>query len=150
MELTFARDQVVIGLLIDPRFSMPLPVNAIVLKVNRNNVTRQLVGARANDMEIVKISEDKEKYIPLLLVGDEEEPMIMRYLLRGELFVMREGETALCAAVVTDEGGHQDVCLLTLAAGDAYLTVQEGDINLDYQGTPVTVQVESNTTWTVE
>ena len=56
-------------------------------------------------MEIVKISEDKEKYIPLLLVGDEEEPMIMRYLPRGELFVMRDGETALCAAVVTDEGG---------------------------------------------
>ena len=56
-------------------------------------------------MEIVKISEDKEKYIPLLLVGDEEEPMIMRYLPRGELFVMREGENALCAAVVTDEGG---------------------------------------------
>lgn len=52
--------------------------------------------------------------------------------------------------VVTDEGGHQDVCLLTLAAGDAYLTVQEGDINLDYQGTPVTVQVQSNTEWTVE
>lgn len=52
--------------------------------------------------------------------------------------------------VVTDEGGHQDVCLLTLAAGDAYLTVQEGDINLNYQGTPVTVQVQSNTEWTVE
>lgn len=52
--------------------------------------------------------------------------------------------------VVTDEGGHQDVCLLTLAAGDAYLTVQEGDINLDYLGTPVTVQVQSNTAWTVE
>lgn len=52
--------------------------------------------------------------------------------------------------VVTDEGGHQDVCLLTLAAGDAYLTVQKGDINLDYQGTPVTVQVQSNTEWTVE
>lgn len=56
-------------------------------------------------MEIVKISEDKEKYIPLLLVGDEEEAMIMRYLSRGVLFVMRDGETALCAAVVTDEGG---------------------------------------------
>lgn len=56
-------------------------------------------------MEIVKISEDKEKYIPLLLVGDEEETMIMRYLSRGVLFVMRDGETALCAAVVTDEGG---------------------------------------------
>lgn len=52
--------------------------------------------------------------------------------------------------IVTDEGGHQDVCLITLAAGDAYLTVTEGDINLDYLGTPVTVNVESNTEWTVE
>ena len=52
--------------------------------------------------------------------------------------------------IVTDEGGHQDVCLLTVAAGDAYLRVAEGEINLDYQGTPVTVKVESNTEWTVE
>ncbi|WP_455639782.1 hypothetical protein [Parabacteroides sp.] len=52
--------------------------------------------------------------------------------------------------IATDEGGHQDVCLLTLAAGDAYLRVAEGDINLDYLGTPVTVNVESNTEWTVE
>lgn len=52
--------------------------------------------------------------------------------------------------VVTDEGGHRDVCLLTLAAGDAYITVTAGDIELDYLGTPVAVFVESNTTWTVE
>lgn len=52
--------------------------------------------------------------------------------------------------IVTDEGGHQDVCLLTLAAGDAYLRVTEGDIQLDYHGNPVTVNVESNTDWTVE
>lgn len=56
-------------------------------------------------MEILEIAEDKEKYIPLLLIGDEEEAMIMRYLPRGRLFVMRGGGTALCAAVVTDEGG---------------------------------------------
>ena len=52
--------------------------------------------------------------------------------------------------IVTDESGHQDVCLLTLAAGDAYLRVTEGDIQLDYLGTPVTVNVESNTDWPVE
>lgn len=52
--------------------------------------------------------------------------------------------------IVTDDGGHQDVCLLTLAAGDAYLRVAEGEILLDYQGNPVTVNVESNTDWTVE
>lgn len=52
--------------------------------------------------------------------------------------------------IVTDEAGHQDVCTLTSAAGDAYLTVQIGDIELDYKGTAVTVAIESNTSWTVE
>lgn len=52
--------------------------------------------------------------------------------------------------IVTDEGGNRDVCLLTSAAGDAYVTVAEGVIELDYLGTPVTVEVKSNTTWTIE
>ena len=52
--------------------------------------------------------------------------------------------------IVTDEGGHQDVCTLTSAAGDAYVTIAEGDIELDYLGTPVAVEVKSNTTWTIE
>ena len=52
--------------------------------------------------------------------------------------------------IVTDEAGNQDVCTLTSAAGDAYLTVQAGTIELDYQGTPVAVTVESNTNWTIE
>lgn len=52
--------------------------------------------------------------------------------------------------IVTDEAGHQDVCTLTSAAGDAYVTIADGDIELDYQGTPVAVEVKSNTTWTIE
>lgn len=52
--------------------------------------------------------------------------------------------------IVTDEGGNQDVCLLTSAAGDAYVTIAEGNIELDYKGTAVTVEVKSNTTWTIE
>lgn len=52
--------------------------------------------------------------------------------------------------IVEDEAGNRDVCLLTSAAGDAYVTVQEGTIELDYLGTPVPWSVESNTTWTIE
>ena len=52
--------------------------------------------------------------------------------------------------IVTDNAGHTDVCLLTLAAGEPYVTVTEGVIELDYLGTPVTVQVKSNTNWTIE
>lgn len=52
--------------------------------------------------------------------------------------------------IVEDEAGSTDVCAITLAGSDAYLTVTFGDINLDYVGTPVTINVESNTTWTIE
>lgn len=52
--------------------------------------------------------------------------------------------------IVEDEAGNRDVCLLTSAAGDAYVTIAEGDIELDYLGTPVAVEVKSNTTWTIE
>jgi hypothetical protein len=52
--------------------------------------------------------------------------------------------------IVTDDGGHRDVCLLTSAAGDAYITIREGDIELDYLGTAVTIAVQSNTSWTIE
>lgn len=52
--------------------------------------------------------------------------------------------------IVTDDGGHQDVCTITSAAGDAYVTIAEGNIELDYKGTAVTVEVKSNTNWTIE
>ena len=55
-------------------------------------------------MQIKKIHRDKKAYLPLLLLGDEQEDMIDRYLERGVLYVLEEeGETkALC--VVTEEG----------------------------------------------
>ena len=52
--------------------------------------------------------------------------------------------------IVEDEAGNRDVCTLTSAAADAYVTVQSGTIELDYLGTAVPWTVESNTSWTVE
>lgn len=51
--------------------------------------------------------------------------------------------------VVTDEGGNTDTCVLTQAAGNAYLTVSNSSIELTYQGTAVSFNVESNTSWTI-
>ena len=51
--------------------------------------------------------------------------------------------------IVTDEGGNTDTCVLTQAAGDAYLTVSNTAIELTYQGTAVSFNVESNTSWTI-
>ena len=51
--------------------------------------------------------------------------------------------------IVTDEGGNTDTCVLTQAAGNAYLTVSKTAIELTYQGTAVSFDVESNTSWTI-
>ena len=62
-----------------------------------------------------------------------------------------EGIVALSRQIiVTDEAGNRDVCTLTLAAGDPFITIAEGTIELDYKGTAVAVAVDSNTAWTIE
>ncbi len=54
-------------------------------------------------MEIYEISANKKRYLPLLLLADEQEEMIDRYLERGTMYVLDDGGVkALC--VVTDEG----------------------------------------------
>lgn len=48
---------------------------------------------------------DKKRYLDLLLIGDEQEEMIDRYLHRGNMFVLSRGGKVLAQCVVTDEGG---------------------------------------------
>lgn len=56
-----------------------------------------------NGMEIRKIEANKKQYLDLLLLADEQEDMIDRYLERGTMYVLEEnGTKAEC--VVTDEG----------------------------------------------
>ena len=50
------------------------------------------------------IAENKKDYLPLLLLGDEQESMIDRYLERGTLYAWREGEQVQGVCLVTDEG----------------------------------------------
>ena len=54
-------------------------------------------------MKIFEVTDDKKKYLPLLLLADEQEDMIDRYLNRGSMYVLDDGGTkAVCA--ITDEG----------------------------------------------
>lgn len=55
-------------------------------------------------MKIVEIRENKKEYLELLLLADEQESMIDRYLDRGSMYALFEdGVRAVC--VVTDEDG---------------------------------------------
>lgn len=55
-------------------------------------------------MEIRKITSCKKDYLPLLLLGDEQESMIDRYLERGTLYALFDEGAARAVCVVTDEG----------------------------------------------
>ena len=55
-------------------------------------------------MKIVEIRENKKEYLELLLLADEQESMVDRYLDKGSMYALFEdGVRAVC--VVTDEGG---------------------------------------------
>ena len=54
-------------------------------------------------MKIVEITENKKQYLDLLLLADEQENMIDRYLDKGKMYVLDDCGVK-CECVVTDEG----------------------------------------------
>ena len=54
-------------------------------------------------MNVAQVTGDKKRYLPLLLLADEQENMIDRYLDRGAMFVLDDGGVK-GECVVTDEG----------------------------------------------
>ena len=55
-------------------------------------------------MTITEIKDNKKQYLHLLLLADEQEDMIDRYLERGRMYVLEDGGVR-CECVVTEEGG---------------------------------------------
>lgn len=55
-------------------------------------------------MVIETVDSDKKRFIDLLLMGDEQESMIDRYLDRGTMFIGKIDEKAVACCVVTYEG----------------------------------------------
>ena len=54
-------------------------------------------------MDVRSVERDRKQFLDLLLLADEQEDMIDRYLDRGEMYALYDGELAgVC--VVTDEG----------------------------------------------
>lgn len=56
-------------------------------------------------MEIIEVVKNKKQFLSLLLLADEQEDMIDRYLKNGTMYVLNDnGVKAEC--VITDEGNH--------------------------------------------
>ena len=56
-------------------------------------------------MKIVEVKENKKQYLDLLLLADEQEDMIDRYLDKGKMYVL-DGNGVKCECVITDEGNN--------------------------------------------
>lgn len=54
-------------------------------------------------MRIREVNENKKQFISLLLLADEQESMVDRYLERGTMYVLEDGNVK-AECVVTDEG----------------------------------------------
>jgi len=71
------------------------------LQRHRGSGVRKAMTA---DMKIREIIDRKKAYLNLLLLADEQEDMIDRYLERGTMYVLEDNEVK-AECVVTDEGG---------------------------------------------
>lgn len=73
---------------------------------------------KLNSIHIQEITHNKKQYLNLLLLGDEQESMIDRYLERGEMFALFSiaQSEPIGIAVVTDEG--KGICELKNIAID--------------------------------
>ena len=54
-------------------------------------------------MVMIEVTDNKKQYLDLLLLADEQEDMIDRYLDRGTMYVLDDNGVK-CECVVTDEG----------------------------------------------
>ena len=95
-------------------------------------------------MEIVEVEDDKKRYIDLLLLADEQEDMIDRYLVRGTMYVLDDdGVKAEC--VVTEESSEV-LEIKNIATKPSYQKKGYGKMLIDfiiskYSGQYTTLQV---------
>ena len=54
-------------------------------------------------MQIVEVTNDRRQFMPLLLLADEQEEMVNRYIGRGTMYVLNDNGIK-CECIVTDEG----------------------------------------------
>lgn len=81
-------------------------------------------------MQITEIKENKKQYLELLLLADEQENMIDRYLEKGTMYVLDDNGIE-CECVVTDEG-NGILELKNIAAVPAYQKKGYGKTMIDF------------------
>lgn len=61
-------------------------------------------------LEFQKIQKNKKQFLDLLLLADEQEDMIERYLEQGDMYILKQKETAIGCVVVTNYKEGTNIC----------------------------------------
>ena len=72
-------------------------------------------------MKIREVNENKKQFIALLLLADEQESMVDRYLEKGTMYVLEDNDVK-AECVVTDEYADE-YSILQVGTGDSPLTI---------------------------
>ena len=83
-------------------------------------------------MRIEKVIENKKRHIDLLLLADEQEDMIDRYLERGEMYVMRDEDSEVIAVAVVTVEDDDTVELKNLAVAETEQGKGYGKLMIEY------------------
>ena len=81
-------------------------------------------------MRIIQVTENKKAYLALLLLADEQETMIDRYLERGTMYVLDDG--GVKAECVVTEEGNGIVEIKNLATDPAHRREGYGKALIDF------------------
>jgi len=81
-------------------------------------------------VEIIKVMDNKDKYMDLLLLGDEQESMVKKYLYRGELFALFDNDLKT-VSVVTQEN-EEIYEIKNIATYEKYQGKGNGSIMVNY------------------
>ena len=74
-------------------------------------------------MKIRKVESDKKRYLDLLLLADEQEDMVDRYLERGTMYVLEDGGVKAECVVTDEEDGVlelKNIAVESAAQGKGY------------------------------
>lgn len=83
-------------------------------------------------MEIRKIDGDKKRFLPLLLLGDEQESMIDRYLECSDMFAMFDRQNAPIAIAVVSKKAHGQYELMNLAVAPCHQRKGHGSQMIEF------------------
>ena len=95
-------------------------------------------------MKFIEVTENKKQYLDLLLLADEQEDMIDRYLDNGRMYILDDNGIK-CECVVTDEGSGvleiKNIATLPEHQGKGYARALIDFIVEKYRGQYAVLQV---------